>query len=69
MLNEAELVQYIRGLTERHLMPIKQMIKNFATPILGKEPSNNWVTHFLNQPQTYAYLSLDSPHGGRPPQG
>ena len=34
--DEAELVQYIRGLTERHLMPTRQMLKNFATPVIGK---------------------------------
>jgi hypothetical protein len=31
--DEAELVQYIRGLTERHLMPTRQIIINFAIPL------------------------------------
>ncbi|KAF2621503.1 hypothetical protein BU25DRAFT_354172, partial [Macroventuria anomochaeta] len=46
--NEAELVQYIRGLTEQHLMPTRQMLKNFAAPVIGREPSKFWVTDFLN---------------------
>lgn len=47
--NEAELVQYIRGLTERHLMPTRPMLKNFAAPVIGREPSDSWVTNFLNR--------------------
>ena len=47
--DEAELVQYIRGLTERYLMPTRQMIKNFAASILGYEPGDSWVTRFLNR--------------------
>jgi hypothetical protein len=31
--DEAELVQYIRGLTERHIPPTRQMIINSATPL------------------------------------
>ncbi|KAF2621281.1 hypothetical protein BU25DRAFT_443848 [Macroventuria anomochaeta] len=42
--NEAELVDYIRTLTERHLMPTRQMIKNFAVPILGYGPGDSWIT-------------------------
>ncbi|KAF2622850.1 hypothetical protein BU25DRAFT_351429 [Macroventuria anomochaeta] len=41
--NEAELVQYIRGLTEQHLMPTRQMLKNFTAPVIRREPSNSWV--------------------------
>lgn len=47
--DEAELVRYIKGLTEQHLMPTRQMIKNFAAPIVGREPADNWVTRFLNR--------------------
>jgi hypothetical protein len=31
--NKAELIEYIRGLIERHLMPLRQIIINFATPL------------------------------------
>ena len=34
---ELELVQYIKGLTERHLPPTREMIRNFASTI-AKEP-------------------------------
>ncbi|KAF1966861.1 hypothetical protein BU23DRAFT_485280 [Bimuria novae-zelandiae CBS 107.79] len=34
---EAELVKYIEGLTARHLPPIREMIRNFASTI-AKEP-------------------------------
>ncbi|KAF1351746.1 hypothetical protein EJ07DRAFT_183649 [Lizonia empirigonia] len=47
--DEAELVQYIRGLTEQHLMPTRQMLKNFAAPIIGREPLDSWVTNFINR--------------------
>ena len=47
--DEAELVQYVKGLTERHLMPTRQMLKNFAAPIIGREPSDSWVTDFINR--------------------
>jgi hypothetical protein len=45
----AELVQYIAGLTERHMMPTRQMIRGFATPLAGKEPSDTWVTDLLKR--------------------
>ena len=47
--DEAELVKYIRGLTERHLMPTRQMIVNFVTPLASWEPSDSWVTRFLHR--------------------
>ena len=46
--DKAELVKYIKSLIERHLMPTRRMIKNFATLIVGKEPSESWLTCFLN---------------------
>ena len=46
---EGELVEYIEGLTERHLPPTRTMIKNFASEIAGKEPSDSWVTDFLHR--------------------
>jgi hypothetical protein len=39
----------MRGLTEQHIMATRQMLKNFATPVIGREPSNSWVTNFLNR--------------------
>jgi hypothetical protein len=47
--DEEELVQYIARLTERHLMPTRQMIRNFATPLAGKEPSDTWVSDLLRR--------------------
>jgi hypothetical protein len=47
--DEVELVQYIRELTEQHPMPTSQMLKNFATPVIGREPGNSWATNFLNR--------------------
>ena len=47
--DEAELVKYIRGLTKRHLMPTRQMIINFTTPLCAWEPSDSWVTRFLHR--------------------
>ena len=47
--DEVELVQYIRGLTERHIPPTRQMIINFATPLCRWEPSDSWVTRFLTR--------------------
>ena len=47
--DEAELIQYIRGLTERHLMPTRQMIVNFVTPLAAWEPSESWITRFLHR--------------------
>jgi hypothetical protein len=46
---ESELVEYIERLTERHLPPTRTMIKNFASEIAGKEPSDSWVTDFLHR--------------------
>ena len=39
--DEDELVKYIKGLTERHLMPTRRIIKSFAAPVIGKEPSES----------------------------
>lgn len=47
--DEVELVQYIRRLTERHILPKTQMIINFATPLCRWEPSDSWVTRFLTR--------------------
>jgi hypothetical protein len=46
---EEELVQYIVDLTERHLPPTREMIKNFAHGIAKVDVSETWVTRFLQQ--------------------
>ncbi len=46
---EAELVQYIEKLTERHLPPTRDMIQNFASHIAKRDVSESWVTRFLNR--------------------
>ncbi|KAF2633128.1 hypothetical protein BU25DRAFT_321364, partial [Macroventuria anomochaeta] len=47
--DEAELVQYIRSLTEKHCPPTQQMIINFATPLCKWEPSEAWVTRLIHR--------------------
>ena len=50
---ELELVQYIKGLTERHLPPTREIIRNFVS-IIAKEPvSESWVTRFINRHSIY----------------
>ena len=44
-----ELIEYIEGLTKCYLLPTRTMIKNFASKIAGKEPSDSWVTDFLHR--------------------
>ena len=46
---EKTLVQYIDKLTERGLPPSKQMIRNFAAEISGKEPGKMWVSRFIKR--------------------
>ncbi|KAF1937743.1 hypothetical protein EJ02DRAFT_322539, partial [Clathrospora elynae] len=46
---EKELVQYIKGLTERRLPPTRTMIRNFASSLAGREVSMMWVSRFLNR--------------------
>ena len=59
--DEAELIQYIRGLTERHLMPTRQMIINFVTPLAAWEPSESWVTRFLHRNQDTLVTAWTTP--------
>ncbi|KAF7569912.1 hypothetical protein PtrM4_123270 [Pyrenophora tritici-repentis] len=44
---EKELVQYIKGLSERRLPPTRTMIRNFASSLAGKDVSETWVTRFM----------------------
>ena len=46
---EAELVKYIKELTERRLPPTRAMIRNFACIIGKTEVSDSWVTRFINR--------------------
>ena len=46
---ELELVKYIEGLTERHLPPTREMIRNFASTIAKEPVSESWVTRFVNR--------------------
>ena len=47
--DEAELVQYIRRLTEKHCSLTRQMIINFATALCKWEPFDAWVTRLLHR--------------------
>jgi hypothetical protein len=46
---EAELVKYIKELTERRLPPTRSMIQNFASKLAKKDVSESWVTRFINR--------------------
>ncbi|KAF1361353.1 hypothetical protein EJ07DRAFT_40342, partial [Lizonia empirigonia] len=48
---EAELVKYIEGLTERKLPPTREMVQNYASDIAGHYVSESWVTRFLHRHQ------------------
>jgi hypothetical protein len=47
--DEAELVEYIKSLTEKHCPPTRQMIINFATPFCDWEPSDRWVSRLVHR--------------------
>ena len=47
--HEEELIQYIKGLTERRLPPTRSMIRNFASSLAGRDVSETWVTRFINR--------------------
>ena len=46
---ESELVKYIGGLCARGLPPTRQMIRNFASQIAGKEAGKNWADRFIKR--------------------
>ena len=46
---EIELVQYIKGLAERHLPPTREMIRNFASTIAKELVSESWVNRFIHR--------------------
>lgn len=46
---EAEVVQYIQDLTNRHLPSTRNMIRNFACQIAKNYLFESWVTRFINR--------------------
>src|SRR4051812_14299518 len=46
---EKELVQYIDSLCARGLPPSRQMIRNFATEIGGRQAGKTWVERFIKR--------------------
>jgi hypothetical protein len=50
---EAELVQYIGGLSERGLPPKRKMVRNFGCAVAQEEVSEAWVSRFLKRNNTY----------------
>lgn len=46
---EAELLRYIRELSERHLAPTRNMVRNFACQIAKDDVSERWVTSFIKR--------------------
>lgn len=46
-VQELELVKYIDKLCGRGLPPTKQMIRNFAQEISGKQPGRSWVDRYI----------------------
>ncbi|KAG9188376.1 hypothetical protein G6011_02299 [Alternaria panax] len=47
--HEAELVRYIKTLTERRLPPTRTMVQQFASELAGKPVSETWVSRFLRR--------------------
>jgi hypothetical protein len=48
-IQQQELVQHIRRLTEQGLPPTREMIRNFGSAIAIKPVSKSWVTRFINE--------------------
>jgi hypothetical protein len=46
---EAKLVQYIEGLSERGLPSTREMVRNFGSAVAQEEVSEAWVTRFLKR--------------------
>jgi hypothetical protein len=47
--HEAELVRYIKTLTERRLPPTRTIVQQFASELAGKPVSESWVSRFLRR--------------------
>jgi hypothetical protein len=52
---EEELVKFIIGLTERGLLPTKDMIQGFARGVVKKEVGERWVQRFVERKQGRSY--------------
>lgn len=48
-VQEDELLRYIDRLTDRHIPPTTQIIKNLAEEILGKPVGVNWPARFVQR--------------------
>jgi hypothetical protein len=59
--DEEELVQYIEGLTARHLAPTRQMIKNFAAPVAKREVSESGLPASSADTKTDSYRCRPPP--------
>jgi hypothetical protein len=46
---ELELVDYIKGLLKRGLLPIREMTRRFASKISNCHIRNSWVRRFLRR--------------------
>jgi hypothetical protein len=46
---EREFCEYIEELTERHLPPTRQMVRNFASALAHESVGETWVTDFLDR--------------------
>jgi hypothetical protein len=46
---ELELIQYIEKLTERGLLPTREMIRNFSSEVAHQQLSDRWVSRFINR--------------------
>ena len=46
---EKELVKYLQELCVRGLPPSKQMVRNFASEIAGREAGKCWADHFIKR--------------------
>ena len=49
LTQEKELVEYIDRLCARGLPPLRQIIRNFATEIAGREAGKCWPERFLER--------------------
>ena len=53
---EAELLEYIKKLTLNGLPPTRPMIRNFASPVAGRELSMRWVDRFYDRYNVHLIL-------------
>ncbi len=46
-VQEEALIEQINKLTDKHIPPTSQMVKNFAEEIIGREVRKNWTQGFI----------------------